>query len=48
LDEETERSLILSLVQELNTLFSTDLCEDPVIDRFLEEDVFYHEQEKKH
>jgi hypothetical protein len=47
LDEETERSLILSLVHELNNLFSTDLCEDPVIDRFLDEDVFYQEQGKK-
>ncbi len=47
LDEETERSLILSLVHELNNLFSTDLCEDPMIDRFLDEDVFYQEQGKK-
>jgi hypothetical protein len=47
IDEETERPLILSLVHDLNNLFSTDLCEDTVVDRYLDEDVFYSNQEKK-
>jgi hypothetical protein len=36
----TERSLILSLVHDLNELFATGLSESPVVDRYLDEEVF--------
>jgi hypothetical protein len=40
MDEETERTLMLSLVRDINDLFSSGLCTNPVVDRFLEDDVF--------
>jgi hypothetical protein len=40
MNEETERTLIQCLVGEINELFSTGLCTSPVIDRFLDDDVF--------
>jgi hypothetical protein len=40
MNEETERTLILSLIQDLNELFSSGLCTNPVNDRFMEDDVF--------
>jgi lysophospholipase L1-like esterase len=39
-NEETERTLIQSLIGEINDLFSAGLCTSPVIDRFLDDDVF--------
>jgi hypothetical protein len=47
IDEDAKRSLILSLVHDLNNLYAADLCKDPVVDRYLDEDVFYNDQEKK-
>jgi hypothetical protein len=38
--EDTERSLILSLVHDLSELFASGLSESPVVDRYLDEDVF--------
>jgi hypothetical protein len=32
MNEETERTLVLSLIQDLNELFSSGLCTNPVID----------------
>ncbi len=40
MNEETERTLVQSLVGEINDLFSTGLCTNPVVDRFLDDDVF--------
>jgi hypothetical protein len=39
-NEKTERTLVLSLIQDLNELFSSGLCTNPVIDRFMEDEVF--------
>jgi hypothetical protein len=47
IDKEAERSLILSLVHDLNNLYATDLCEDPVVNRYLDEDKFYNDIYKK-
>ncbi len=46
-NEETEQSLVLSLIQDLNNLFSTGLCLDLVVDRFTEDDVFGSEAANK-
>ncbi len=48
MDEETERTLVLSLVRDINDLFSTGLCTNPVVDRFLEDDVFGSEPSHRH
>ncbi len=40
MNEETERTLVQCLVGEINDLFSTGLCTNPVVDRFLDDDVF--------
>jgi hypothetical protein len=40
MNEETNRTLVLSLIHDLNELFSSGLCMGPVIDRFMEDDVF--------
>ncbi len=47
LDEESERSLVHSLIHDLNEFFSTGLSEDPVIDRFLDKEVFLSENSKR-
>jgi hypothetical protein len=47
LDEESERSLVHSPVHDLNEIFSTGLSEDPVIDRFLDKEVFLNENSKR-
>jgi hypothetical protein len=40
LSEESEHSLVLSLISELNEMFATGLSEDPIVARYLDEDVF--------
>jgi hypothetical protein len=40
LDEETEKSLITSLTYDLNELYSSDLCMEPIVDRYLDSEVF--------
>ncbi len=40
MNEETNRTLVLPLIHDLNELFSSGLCMDPVIDRFMEDDVY--------
>jgi hypothetical protein len=41
IEEGDERVVIHCLIQELNKLFALGLNEDPIIDRFLEDEVFY-------
>jgi hypothetical protein len=41
IEECDEREIIHCLIQELNELFALGLNEDPIVDRFLEDDVFY-------
>jgi hypothetical protein len=40
LDEDSERAIVVSLLQELNEMYHTGLSEEPVIDRYMEDDVF--------
>jgi hypothetical protein len=40
MDEETEKSLIMSLIYDLNELYSSDLCLDPIVDRYVDNEVF--------
>jgi hypothetical protein len=47
LNEENEHSLVLSLIQDLNEIYATGLCESPVVDRFLEDDVFLSEEQPR-
>jgi hypothetical protein len=47
MNEETERTLVQCLVREINDLFSTGLCTNPVVDRFLDDDVFGSESPPK-
>jgi hypothetical protein len=39
LDEENENSLILSLINDLNKVIATGLCEDRVVDQYLDKEV---------
>jgi hypothetical protein len=48
LNEENERSLVLSLIKDLNEIYATGLCENPVVDRFLEDDVFLSKVQLRH
>jgi hypothetical protein len=48
LNEENERSLVLSLIKDLNEIYAAGLCENPVVDRFLEDDVFLNEAQPRH
>jgi hypothetical protein len=48
LNEENKRSLVLSLIKDLNEIYGTGLCENPIVDRFLDDDVFLHEAQPKH
>jgi hypothetical protein len=48
LNEESERSLVLSLIHDLNEIYATGLCEEPVIDRYMEDDVFGTDDQPKH
>jgi hypothetical protein len=48
LNEENERSLVLSLIKDLNEIYATGLCENPIVDRFLEDDVFLSKVQPKH
>ncbi len=48
LNEESECSLVLSLIHDLNEIYATGLCEQPVIDRFMEGDVFVTDDQPKH
>jgi hypothetical protein len=41
IEECDEREVIHCLIQELNELFALGLNEDPIVDRFLEDEVFY-------
>jgi hypothetical protein len=47
MDEETERTLVLSLVRDINDLFSSGLCANPVVDRFLQDNVFGSESSQR-
>jgi hypothetical protein len=47
LDEDSERAIVLSLLCELNKMYSTGLSEDPIIDRFMEDDVFVYDNGSK-
>jgi hypothetical protein len=48
LNEESERSLVLSLIHDLNEIYATGLCEQPVVDRYMEDDVFLTDDVPKH
>jgi hypothetical protein len=47
LNEEDEHDLVLSLIRDLNDLYATGLCIEPIVDRFMEDEVFGPESEKK-
>jgi hypothetical protein len=47
LNEEDEHNLVLSLIRDLNDLYATGLCIEPVMDRFMEDKVFGPEPEQK-
>ncbi len=47
LDEESERSIVLALLHELYEMYSTELSEDPIIDRYMKDDVFKDEDGSK-
>jgi hypothetical protein len=40
ISEESEHELVLSLIRDLNDLFATGLSTEPIVDRFLDEEVF--------
>jgi hypothetical protein len=40
LSEENKHSLVLCLISKLNKMFATGLCVDPIVDWYLDEDVF--------
>jgi hypothetical protein len=48
LNEENERSLVLSLIKDLNEIYAAGLCENPIVDRFLEDDVFQSDDQPRH
>jgi hypothetical protein len=48
LNEESERSLVLSLIHDLNEIYATGLCEQPVVDRYMEDEVFLSDGQPKH
>jgi hypothetical protein len=47
LSEENDHELVLSLIGDLNDLFTTELCMEPIVDRFLDEEVFEAKSENK-
>jgi hypothetical protein len=47
LNEEDEHDLVLSLIRDLNDLYATGLCLEPVVDRFMEDEVFGPGPEQK-
>jgi hypothetical protein len=48
LNEESERSLVLSLIHDLNEIYATGLWEQPVVDRYMEDDIFLSDDQPKH
>jgi hypothetical protein len=48
LNEENERSLVLSLIHDLNEIYATGLCEQPVVDHFMVDDVYLADEPPKH
>jgi hypothetical protein len=40
ISEESEQELVLCLIKELNDLFATGLSTEPIVDRFLDDEVF--------
>ncbi len=44
---ESEHSLILSHISNLNDLFAIGLSDEPIVDRYLDEDVFQPESEHR-
>jgi hypothetical protein len=47
LSEENEHSLVMFLIHNLNVPCVTGLCEDPMVGRFADEEVFFVEETLK-